>query len=228
MDKTIKRETANLLTFSVNLEGQENGNMLTNFKGETEIIAGGDDLDRIVSILEQHKDELFFYNCLELLSKNPIIISNEEKDKTSESINNSEQINIPETLKYPKDDKVLLTGKRIGLTSTGYEVISEMFHSGGVPKKGNQVPFLVEKGSEAALKRTGSFYGDHPATRESLIKQGVLKINGGHYVFTRDFEFPNSWIAASVIQATSINGRDFWVNLETGESLKVIQDRRIF
>ncbi len=74
--------------------------------------------------------------------------------------------------------------------------------------------FLVYKGSRARKFANDSFVNDSykMKIRDELVRAGVLAEDrsGLFYVFTRDYEFPNPSIAASIVCGGSKSGPDAW------------------
>jgi hypothetical protein len=59
--------------------------------------------------------------------------------------------------------------------------------------------------------------------RSGLIENGVLRLDGKHYVFTQDYPFASPSTAAGALLGRSANGRIEW-KTKDGRTLKVIQE----
>lgn len=82
--------------------------------------------------------------------------------------------------------------------------------------------FVVREGSRAAGHEMASCPSGVKDWRRRLIKQGVLVQQGDSYVFSRDFAFPRSSPAASVLLGYSANGRVEWKDAH-GRTLKELE-----
>jgi hypothetical protein len=80
---------------------------------------------------------------------------------------------------------------------------------------------MVFAGSQAVLDHRASAVR-LAAKRDTLIEKGVLKEEGGHLVFTKDFEFGSPSTAGGVVRGGSTNGLTNWKNIK-GVTLKVIE-----
>jgi len=109
-----------------------------------------------------------------------------------------------ETKKQPRD---LLYIEAKGVQGRGYE-----------DAKG----FVVLKGSHSAQNETNSLHPHMSNLRKDLIDQGVLVLDGDHYVFTQDRTFQSPSAAAGVVIGGSTNGRFMW-RRKDGTTLKQIQ-----
>lgn len=99
----------------------------------------------------------------------------------------------------------------------------------GLMATGQRTPsgFVVFKGSNVRpdLRRTTQQYS--PAiitTREKLLKDGTLKEENDHLVFTRDFEFSSPSSAASIIHGGNVNGLNLWKD-KNGRTLKELDEK---
>jgi hypothetical protein len=96
----------------------------------------------------------------------------------------------------------------------------------GLKAKGHLTPngFLVLKGSQAVLNdRASSQKYPWPMNmRQRLKDEGVLSVDDGHLVFTRDEEFSSPSAAAAVIHGGHANGLTAWKN-KNGKTLKEIE-----
>lgn len=104
----------------------------------------------------------------------------------------------------------ILICKGKGVTATAYE---------------STQGFVVKQGSEAVETPVPSMQQHVPGmfeVRQELIKNGVLLLNSGRYVFTQDYPFTSPSTAAAVILGRSANGRIEWKNAQ-GETLKKLQ-----
>jgi len=95
-----------------------------------------------------------------------------------------------------------------GIKATGYE-----------DAKG----FIVLKGSQVVIAETPTIHSYISRLRKDLLEQGVLSLDGGHYIFTQDHVFNSPSMAAMLIQARTANGRIDWKNKE-GKTLREIQE----
>lgn len=82
--------------------------------------------------------------------------------------------------------------------------------------------FLVTEGSRAVKEHRPSAKTIRHL-RESLVRSGVLRLDGTSLVFTRDHEFGSPSTAASVVRGGSTNGLKAWKNSE-GRTLKDIEE----
>jgi hypothetical protein len=104
----------------------------------------------------------------------------------------------------------LLHFKRKGLTAEGYET---------------EDGFVVRKNSEASLGETAAIQEKARTMRTELKQQSVLVEQDGKLRFAQDYSFNSPSLAASVIAASSCNGREEWKNSD-GKSLKKIQEQQ--
>lgn len=75
--------------------------------------------------------------------------------------------------------------------------------------------FVVHKGSTARVGNVASIQGtSQERFREQLVTDGVLKLQGTQYVFTRDYLFPSPSTAAIAVLGRSANG---WVEWKTAQ-----------
>jgi len=105
-----------------------------------------------------------------------------------------------------EDDKSVLYCKIKGLKATGKRTASG---------------FVVFAGSQAVLEHRPSSV-IMAAKRDQLVEKGVLKKQGGHLVFTKDFEFGAPSTAGGVVRGGNTNGLINWKNIK-GVTLKVIE-----
>lgn len=77
---------------------------------------------------------------------------------------------------------------------------------------------LVEKGSQMRRTETGSASAGSAALRRKLIEDGVVRLQGEHYIFTQDHTFKTPSTASQVLLGQSSNGYTDWVT-ELGEPL---------
>jgi Domain of unknown function (DUF4357) len=67
--------------------------------------------------------------------------------------------------------------------------------------------FVVHKGSTARIEIVASIKGTtQERFRQQLVTEGLLALNGDHYVFTRDHLFASPSLAAIAVLARSANG----------------------
>jgi hypothetical protein len=86
--------------------------------------------------------------------------------------------------------------------------------------------FVVQADSSAAKDHTPSLKQHFPAVcdlREQLVKNGVLKEQKDHLLFTQDFTFSSPSMASSVVLGRASNGRTEWKDA-TGKTLKELQE----
>lgn len=95
----------------------------------------------------------------------------------------------------------------------------------GITASGYDTPagFVVTRGSEAVTTWTPSAHKYAVRLQETLVKSGVLELQGERYVFTQDYAFDSPSGAAQVIQGRTANGRIDWKD-EQGTTLKQIQE----
>lgn len=83
--------------------------------------------------------------------------------------------------------------------------------------------FLVLEESEAFVDTTRDFgrqdASDARSLRDSLIEDGTLVRRGSRYVFSRDYVFHSSSLAASVILGRPASGPDVWRRYRTTTKL---------
>ena len=71
--------------------------------------------------------------------------------------------------------------------------------------------FVVLKGSRGRLDNVASIQGTSSERfREKLLKEGILALEGGGVVFTRDYLFSSPSMAATALQGRSANGWVEW------------------
>jgi Domain of unknown function (DUF4357) len=79
--------------------------------------------------------------------------------------------------------------------------------------------FVVHKGSTARIEIVASIKGtSQERFRQQLVTDGVLTLNGDHYVFTRDHLFASPSMAAIAVLGRSANGWLEW-KTEQGQTL---------
>ncbi|AXA36748.1 MAG: GIY-YIG nuclease family protein [Candidatus Hydrogenedentota bacterium] len=93
-----------------------------------------------------------------------------------------------------------------------------------IEARGVETPqgFIVRAGSQAAKDETRSLYETYRNLRNSLLKQGILKDEGSHLVFTQDYPFESPSAAAAVVLGRSANGLTEWKDPK-GRMLKEIR-----
>ena len=75
--------------------------------------------------------------------------------------------------------------------------------------------FVVHKDSTARIDNVASIKGtSQECFREQLVTDGVLKLQGKQYVFTRDYLFSSPSMAAIAVLGRSANG---WMEWKTGD-----------
>lgn len=75
--------------------------------------------------------------------------------------------------------------------------------------------FVVHKGSTARIEIVASIKGtSQERFRQQLVTEGVLALDGDHYVFTRDHLFASPSMAAIAVLARSANG---WIEWKTAQ-----------
>ena len=97
--------------------------------------------------------------------------------------------------------------------------------SKGIKAQGMETPdgFVVQAGSGAVSEDVPSCHAYLRELRAALISNGVLKPNGGHYVFAQDYAFNSPSTAAGVVQGRAANGRVDWKTSD-GKTLKQLQE----
>lgn len=79
--------------------------------------------------------------------------------------------------------------------------------------------FIVQKGSIARKSNVESLQPSYQKMRTRLIESGVLKPQGQDLlVFSQDFAFESPTAAAVAVAGTSVNGRDKWRVVSTGQT----------
>ena len=106
-----------------------------------------------------------------------------------------------------------LTGAPVGDDGTARP--PELFYCKGPEANGvgeyTSEGFVVHKGSTARVGNVASLQGtSHERFREQLVTDGVLKLQGTQYVFTRDYLFPSPSTAAIAVLGRSANGWVEW------------------
>lgn len=84
--------------------------------------------------------------------------------------------------------------------------------------------FVVKKGSDAAKEIAPSMPASYKEIREKLIADKVLEVENEKYVFQSDKLFLYSSPAASIVAGYSVNGRQYWKNIN-GRSIKDIEEQ---
>lgn len=75
--------------------------------------------------------------------------------------------------------------------------------------------FVVHKGSTARIEIVASIKGtSQERFRQQLVPEGVLALDGNHYVFTRDHLFASPSMAAIAVLGRSANG---WIEWKTAQ-----------
>lgn len=101
--------------------------------------------------------------------------------------------------------------------------------AGGASARGRETPegFVVEEGSRVRLDTVASV-AKLPvmALRQRLVASGVLLLDGGTYVFSRDHVFGSPSTAAAVVLGRTANGRVEWKTAE-GRTLKELQEEAL-
>jgi len=95
----------------------------------------------------------------------------------------------------------------------------------GAKAEGAETPdgFVVIAASTAADDEVASCHGYIRELRAALLANGVLKAEGGKYVFTQDYVFTSPSTAAGVVLGRSANGREEW-RTKDGTTLKTLQE----
>lgn len=88
----------------------------------------------------------------------------------------------------------------------------------------NGSKITVLKNSQAIKEHAPSISSSFRSLRETLVAQGVLADQGGHYTFTQDYTFSSPSTAAMVVMGRNANGRTEW-RTPTGETLKQLQQQ---
>lgn len=91
----------------------------------------------------------------------------------------------------------------------------------GAEAQGKQVAdgFLVLKNSKVATSMAPSFPPNYKLLRDELIKESVLKEEGGVIVFSKDYLFSSPSSAAAIVMGRSANGLREWKD-KSGRDLK--------
>ncbi|WPC68678.1 GIY-YIG nuclease family protein [Rhodoferax ferrireducens] len=95
----------------------------------------------------------------------------------------------------------------------------ELFYCRGPEVNGvgeyNAEGFVVHKGSTARIEIVASIKGtSQEHFRQQLVTEGLLALDGDHYVFTRDHLFASPSMAAIAILGRSANG---WLEWKTAQ-----------
>ena len=115
-----------------------------------------------------------------------------------------------------------VTEEEVSEESTLYCKIKELTASGKRTANG----FVVFAGSQAVLEHRGSVKATTRAKRERLISKGLLELNNGHLIFTKDIEFGSPSAAGSVVRGSSTNGLTSWRD-SNGRQLKEIEKNQV-
>ena len=87
--------------------------------------------------------------------------------------------------------------------------------------------FVVLKGSRGRLENVASIQGTSSERfREKLLKEGILNIDNGGVVFTRDTLFTSPSMAATALQGRSANGWVEWKDAK-GRTLDEVKRQAI-
>ncbi len=84
--------------------------------------------------------------------------------------------------------------------------------------------FLLLAGSDVSLAVSSSMPGNSKSIRESLVSEGLLKIEGEKYRLMKDTLVSSSSYAAAIVAGTSRSGPQSWQDT-SGRTLKVIEDK---
>ena len=84
--------------------------------------------------------------------------------------------------------------------------------------------FLLLAGSDVARTTNPSMPGNIKKTRDALIEEGTLIIEGENYKLLKDTLFSSSSYAAATVAGTSRSGPQSWQD-STGRTLKVIEEQ---
>lgn len=107
------------------------------------------------------------------------------------------------------------------------KAISQRYHlsARGVQAEGfeSSEGFVVIKGSQIASDDVPSMQAYLREMRAELVKDGLLTVEGGHYMLTQDYTFASPSTAASVMVGRNMNGREAWRTKE-GRTLKEVQE----
>jgi len=100
-------------------------------------------------------------------------------------------------------------------TTDGAAQASEFFYCKGPDANGigeyTSEGFVVHAGSTARVSNVASIQGtSQERFREQLVTDGVLKLQGKHYIFSRNFLFSSPSMAAIAILGRSANGWMEW------------------
>jgi hypothetical protein len=88
--------------------------------------------------------------------------------------------------------------------------------------------FIVQKGSTARKRNVDSLQPSYQNMRKRLLESGILVPQGPDLlVFTQDFVFESPTAAAVAVAGTSLNGRDQWKVVSTGDSYKEWQQQQV-
>ncbi|MBS2031510.1 MAG: DUF4357 domain-containing protein [Deltaproteobacteria bacterium] len=88
--------------------------------------------------------------------------------------------------------------------------------------------FILQKGSTARRRNVESLQPSYKNMRTRLVESGVLEPSGNELLkFTQDYVFDSPTAAAVAVAGTSVNGRDTWKVVASGETYKQWQERLI-
>jgi hypothetical protein len=83
--------------------------------------------------------------------------------------------------------------------------------------------FVVLKGSRCRIEIVASIQGtSHARYREQLISEGIMKLEDGAYIFSRDHLFSSPSMAAMAVMGRSANGWVEWKTLD-GRTLDAVK-----
>ena len=86
---------------------------------------------------------------------------------------------------------------------------------------------MVLKASRGRLENMASIQGtSNERFREKLLKEGILTLEGGGVVFTRDYLFSSPSMAATVLRGRAANGWVEWKNA-SGRTLDEVKRQAV-
>jgi len=113
-------------------------------------------------------------------------------------------------------------------TQTKKKTLKDLLHieSKGIKASGYEDAkgFVVVKGSQLVKEEVPSIHQYMTTLRNDFLEQGIVFVNGDHYVFTQDQVFNSPSMAAGVILGRTANGRIEWKK-EDGTTLKQLQNQ---
>lgn len=83
---------------------------------------------------------------------------------------------------------------------------------------------VVLPGSQATGKPRASLSEGYGKLRQRLIDNGVLKLEGDTYIFTKEQLFSSPSAAGSIVCGQACNGREYWKD-DSGRTLKQIEEK---